>query len=134
MPLDWTNWSRSIPARRDPAPTPARNGIERRWCRDAIARDADGNRLLDVGSAEAVAGSTGVFEATGWSVLTRHLSQPYNGSKSQCTPNASLASMDHQMMGISQESSMGPIIKGGRHALSSPLDQCSNLEVISDCC
>lgn len=29
---------------------------------------------------------------------------------------------------------MGPMVKCGRYALSSPLDQCSNLEVSSDRC
>lgn len=78
MLLDWTNWSRSIPARRDPAPTPARNVIERRWCRDAITRDADGNQLVDVGSFEAVAGSIeclrrrgGVFDPSFFPAIQR---------------------------------------------------------------
>ena len=33
-----------------------------------------------------------------------------------------------------QEGSVNPIVKIGRSALSGPLDQCSNLEVISDRC
>ena len=72
----------------------ARNFIQRGWCRAAIARDADGNHLMDARSADAVAWcSIGALEATGSNVLTRHSSQLYDGSKSQWAPNASLDSM-----------------------------------------
>jgi hypothetical protein len=44
----------------------ARNFIQRGWCRDAIARDAHGNQLVDARSTEAVAWcSIGAIEATG---------------------------------------------------------------------
>src|SRR5215469_6888651 len=67
MPLDQTNWPRITPL--DETTTlliRAPNFIQRRWCRDAIARDANGNQLVDARSAEAVAWcSIGALEATG---------------------------------------------------------------------
>ena len=67
MPLDQTNWPHTIPL--DEATMlliRARTFIQRGWCRDAIARDADGNQLGDARSDDAVAWcSVGALEATG---------------------------------------------------------------------
>ena len=67
MPLDQTNWPHIPPLDETTLLLiRARNFIQRGWCRDAIARDADGNQLVDARSAEAVAWcSIGALEATG---------------------------------------------------------------------
>lgn len=68
MPLDQTNW-RTGATGFDETTTlliRARSFLERAWCRDAIARDTDGNWLVDPRSAEAVACcAIGALEATG---------------------------------------------------------------------
>jgi hypothetical protein len=67
MPLDQTNWPHTTPLDETTLLlVRARNFIQRGWCRDAIARDADGHQLVDARSAEAVAWcSIGALEATG---------------------------------------------------------------------
>ena len=56
MPLDQTNWPHITPLDETTLLLiRARKFIQRGWCRDAIARDADGNQLVDARSAGAVA-------------------------------------------------------------------------------
>jgi hypothetical protein len=67
MPLDQANWPHTTPLDETTLLLiRVRNFIQRGWCRDAIARDADGNQLVDARSAEAVEWcSIGALEATG---------------------------------------------------------------------
>ena len=68
MPLDQATWPHATTTLDETTTLliRARKFIQRGWCRDAIARDANGNHLVDARSTEAVAWcSVGALEATG---------------------------------------------------------------------
>src|SRR5262249_42977137 len=96
MPLDQTNWPRTAPL--DETTTlliRARNLIQRGWCREAIARDADGDHGGAIRRGRRMVFHRDVRGDRGRAGAERFDPSfvPAIRPKSQGAPNASLASM-----------------------------------------